>query len=140
MSQYIIEIKDGKPVNHPMILENFVQCFPEIDLGNLPENYAHFEKTDRPILTVYQELLSVHPSYEVANGIVKEVWVIREYSPDEKQRKMDAEKAQPHPNGWLFDEELCCYMPPIEYPTDGKRYVWDDETVNWIEFQNIDAP
>lgn len=40
---------------------------------------------------------------------------------------------QPFPS-WVLVEETCQWNPPVEMPTDGKRYVWDESTINWIEF------
>ena len=25
------------------------------------------------------------------------------------------------------------WIPPVEYPNDGKNYSWDEETISWIE-------
>lgn len=33
---------------------------------------------------------------------------------------------------WVLDEETCRWISPIPYPTDGKEYMWDEETVSWI--------
>ena len=32
---------------------------------------------------------------------------------------------------WLLNEDTCQWNAPVDYPTDGKDYVWDEETVNW---------
>lgn len=137
MNQYIIKMQDGKPSEHPMILENFVQCFPEIDLANLPSTFAYFEKNSMPILGPYQELHSIIPDYIVReDGIVEERWVIREYSSEERARLIELRRAEIHPAGWIFNEETCSYETPIPYPDDGQRYVWDDATENWVVFQD----
>jgi hypothetical protein len=34
---------------------------------------------------------------------------------------------------WELDEETCRWQPPIDYPTDGKDYIWDEGLVNWVE-------
>ena len=36
-------------------------------------------------------------------------------------------------SGWILNEETCLWEPPIAYPNDGKIYVWDDESLNWLE-------
>lgn len=33
---------------------------------------------------------------------------------------------------WLLNEDTCRWDPPVPYPTDGKLYVWDEETTSWI--------
>lgn len=49
----------------------------------------------------------------------------------------DAEKdmfiaPQPYPS-WSLDEEGD-WQPPVPYPSDGKKYAWDEELGAWVEF------
>ena len=34
---------------------------------------------------------------------------------------------------WILDENTCQWNPPVEYPTDGKIYLWDEGSTSWIE-------
>lgn len=34
---------------------------------------------------------------------------------------------------WVFDEQTCSWSPPITMPQDGKWYIWNEETISWIE-------
>lgn len=34
---------------------------------------------------------------------------------------------------WLLDEDTCLWEAPVAYPTDGEMYMWDEETLSWIE-------
>ena len=34
---------------------------------------------------------------------------------------------------WLLDEETCQWKAPVDYPTDGKFYSWDEESKSWVE-------
>jgi len=34
-------------------------------------------------------------------------------------------------NSWLLDEDTCRWKAPIEYPTDGLMYEWDEELTDW---------
>jgi hypothetical protein len=43
-----IRIKDGQPVDHPIIEENFIQAFPDIDINNLPPEFARFNRLEMP--------------------------------------------------------------------------------------------
>ncbi len=36
---------------------------------------------------------------------------------------------------WTLDEDTARWQAPVAYPTDGKIYTWDEDTVNWIEAQ-----
>jgi hypothetical protein len=41
-------------------------------------------------------------------------------------------------NSWVLKEDLCRWESPIEYPNDGKMYLWDEATISWKE--NINDP
>ena len=34
-------------------------------------------------------------------------------------------------NSWVLDEDTCQWKAPIEYPTDGLMYQWDEELTDW---------
>lgn len=34
-------------------------------------------------------------------------------------------------NSWLLDETTCQWKAPVDYPTDGKRYTWNEEKTSW---------
>ena len=36
-------------------------------------------------------------------------------------------------NSWLLDEETCTWKSPVEMPTDGKIYRWNEDVTNWVE-------
>ena len=36
-------------------------------------------------------------------------------------------------NSWLLNEDTCQWEAPIAYPTDDKRYAWDEDTLSWVE-------
>lgn len=39
---------------------------------------------------------------------------------------------------WVLNEDSCLWETPVEYPTDGKSYRWDEETVNWVEVPAVE--
>ena len=39
---------------------------------------------------------------------------------------------KPYPS-WLLDTQTCLWDPPVPYPTDGKTYIWDEESQSWVE-------
>ena len=39
---------------------------------------------------------------------------------------------KPFPS-WILVEDTCLWTSPVPIPTDGKRYGWDENTLNWIE-------
>ena len=34
---------------------------------------------------------------------------------------------------WVLNEDTCLWEAPVEYPSDGKIYVWDEDTTSWVE-------
>lgn len=34
---------------------------------------------------------------------------------------------------WILNEDTCLWDAPVVYPTDGKRYQWNEDQQNWIE-------
>jgi hypothetical protein len=39
---------------------------------------------------------------------------------------------QPY-KSWVLNLESCNWEPPIPYPIDGNKYVWDESTMTWIK-------
>jgi hypothetical protein len=39
---------------------------------------------------------------------------------------------QPYPS-WILNNTTWLWEAPVSYPTDGKLYMWDEETLNWKE-------
>lgn len=40
---------------------------------------------------------------------------------------------------WILDDNFD-WQPPIEMPSDGKSYEWNEETVSWIEIEMATPP
>lgn len=34
-------------------------------------------------------------------------------------------------NSWILREATCTWKAPVDYPTDGKHYQWDESKTNW---------
>jgi hypothetical protein len=34
---------------------------------------------------------------------------------------------------WILNEQTCNWNAPVSYPQDGKRYKWNESSVNWEE-------
>jgi hypothetical protein len=91
---FYIRMEDGRPSGHPMLENNFRKAFPEIDVGNLPPEFAVFERI-QPTPEKYQKVGSV--TYEVFDGIVKDVWDYLEMT-DEERAEVDALEAATNVN------------------------------------------
>ena len=36
-------------------------------------------------------------------------------------------------NSWVLNENTCQWDAPVSYPTDGKKYDWNEDTLSWVE-------
>jgi len=137
---YIIRIKDGAPFEHPIAVSNFIDAFPTIDVNNLPPEFAWFERVERPDLGVYEYFVSEEPTYELIDGIWKDVWHISNVSDERKlamqQGVKDAWASLNNAENWtawVFDEATCSFQPPTPKPDDGKKYIWHGLSTAWVE-------
>ena len=39
-------------------------------------------------------------------------------------------------NSWVLDEATCQWNSPIAFPSDGKKYRWNEELGDWIAIDN----
>jgi hypothetical protein len=122
-----IRIKDGQPFEHPIFGDNFRQAFPDIDVNNLPAEFARFERVERPVLGQYEVMLSENATYELIDGVYKDVWHKRDMTEEEREAKRQASiqavqsawAARPQAenwSAWVLNEETFAYDPPIPRP------------------------
>lgn len=135
MSFYIKIDENNNPIDHPIVEENLKYLDPDFDPNNLPEGLVVFNKTEMPILGVYEVLAGTRYVYQ--NGAVNEVHDTRQMTADEKlqkQQKVKDEWISTNRESWVFDEEKCAYVAPVPLPADaseGKYYYWKDSTLTW---------
>jgi len=41
-------------------------------------------------------------------------------------------------NSWILNENKCIWESPVAYPSDGKTYDWNEETLNWVLIAPLD--
>jgi hypothetical protein len=129
----IIKIINGEPDGHPMLYSNFIQCFPDIDTENLPEEYRYFERHIKPELPTPYHLYETDDAvYVTIDNVVHDHWNFIEMTPEEKQAKINEVMALDHPTGWAFNEETCTWEPPFPPPDTDNVYKWSNETQNWL--------
>ena len=56
------------------------------------------------------------------------------YSYDEQR---DAFIPQKPYASFILNEDTCLWEPPVPYPTDGERYLWNEEEIEWV-LQTLD--
>jgi hypothetical protein len=135
--ELFIQIRNGQPFEHPILGDNFRQAFPDIDVNNLPPEFAKFERVERPILGVYQVMVQDDPTYELVDGIWKDVWSVRPMTDQEKSDKISQYRLNPPFPSWTLDENTLLYSPPTPMPIDDNKYIWDEKTLTWI---NVKLP
>jgi hypothetical protein len=122
-----IRIKVGQPFEHPIFGDNFRQAFPDIDVNNLPAEFARFERVERPVLGTYEVMVSEDATYELIDGVYKDVWRKRDMTAEEREAKKQASikvaqdmwAARPQAenwSAWVLNEETFAYDPPIPRP------------------------
>lgn len=129
-----LRVENGLPIGHPIVESNLLEIYPSIDLENLPEDLAVFERVVAQV-GVYE--VYVNTTYESVNGVWKDVHTIRPMTAEEKTSKQNTVKQNWADtvgfNSWIFSEELCQFVPPVAIPNDGKSYLWNEGVVNWVE-------
>jgi nicotinate-nucleotide adenylyltransferase len=81
-------------------------------------------------------------AYQKIDDVWTDVWSLRDMTDEEKitrqQSAKDIWKSFPHRENfttWIFDEEICGYVPPIPKPTDepleGQMYRWQGSSNSW---------
>lgn len=128
-----IQILNGEPINHPVFENNLIQAFTKI-----PPNWEPFSPTERPELGVYQLFHSNDFDYVKVDGVWTHTWNIIDMTQEQIDSKQnDVKKRWSSQDNyfnfttWNFNEELCMYEPPIEYPNDGNKYFWWAVTSSW---------
>jgi hypothetical protein len=109
---------------------------------------AHFAKVENNIVTQ----VIVAEQDVIDSGIFGTGWVQTSYNthggqhPENRPLRKnyagvgftyDAQKdafIPPKPfASWLLNEDTCLWESPTPYPNDEKMYVWDEESLTWIE-------
>jgi len=124
-----IQVKDGKPFEHPIVADNFRQAFPHIDTNNLPPEFARFVRVQPPAIGLFE----VCPEcvYELVDGVYTDIHNVRPMTAEEKAAKIAEAKANlPNPT-WRIDEETLRPILPL-MPTTGGPWTFDHTARDWV--------
>jgi len=133
MENLYIEVVDGNIINHPIFESNLIQAFPDIALND-QDKYVPFERVPSPEIGIFEVNEGVTYQF-VSPNLVKDIWNVRPMTAEEKQAKIDANRAmQPFPS-WTFDESTLIWSPPTPYPADAQEtkllYRWNEDSLSW---------
>ena len=129
--RYFIRIKNGNPFEHPILEDNFKQAFPDIDIDNLPEEFAEFIRIPQPDITTFQVCEGC--TYEREGDSFKDVHSIRDMTETEKSDKI-AEAYSYLPEGWSLNEETLqvSFKPPPK-PDESGNWIFNFKQKAWVE-------
>jgi len=130
-----IRIVNGQPFEHPILEDNFRQAFPDVDINNLPPEFARFKRVLPPMPSPYQKNLTV--SYQLIDGVYTDVFSFEQMTAEEISVRQQAERNRwTAMNGfasWVLNETICVFEAPTPKPNDGKSYFWNEEQLTWVE-------
>jgi len=83
--ELFIRIVDGQPFEHPILGDNFIQAYPDVDVDNLPPEFARFERVEQNVTPTTFEV--AESTYTWVDGVVKDVWSVRPMTDEEETQK-----------------------------------------------------
>jgi len=127
-----IKIQDGQILDHPILEDNLMMIWPDIDLNNLPREYVKFIRVAKNVSEGPYEIAYI--SYEWDGDTVRDVWYLRPMTAAEQLAKQEMVKQDWQTYGyasWQFNETTCGFDPPVPYPNDENKYRWNEDTQTW---------
>lgn len=132
--ELFIRIENGSPVDHPITLENLLMVYPDFDPNNPPSNFAPFVMNGVPGIGHFEVYEGV--SYRWEANYVTDIHHVRPMTDEEKQNYINKLRQKFLDQGgdedWIFNENTITFVPPIPYPQDGQRYIWERDSNTWI--------
>lgn len=119
---YYAKVKDGIVVNVIRADESFFQTFVDDSPGEW-------------LQTSYNTRGGIHylpdsdtPSPDQSKALRKNYAGI-DYTYDSSRDAFIPPKPY---SSWVLDDFSCTWIPPVPYPDDGNRYIWDESTQSWV--------
>jgi hypothetical protein len=139
----IIQIDEsGNPINHPVLLDNFIQSFPDLDISGdtAPQGWAWFTKINlnkNDLTANIKQIIDRTYVYNTETNAFEDNYFVRMQTDEELVETYAAfEPYKPFPS-WILDEDTLLYLPPVPKPdtpaSNGMFYKWDESILNWIE-------
>lgn len=124
-----IRVKDGQPLGNPIFEDNFKAAFPDVDIDNLPPEFANFNRIPPPQVNIF-EVAEPQP-YAWDGAAYTDVYAVRPMTAEEKTAAFAVlELSKPGPN-WTFNETTNLWeMPPR--PTTPGPWRYDRVLNDWV--------
>jgi hypothetical protein len=117
-----------------LVINGIVENVIVADQDFIDQLTANSDLPEEWIQTSYNTYQGVHydsqtrePSADQSKALRKNFAAIG-YSYD---RERDAFIPPKEFNSWVFDENKCDWVPPLEKPNNGQLYTWNEETRSW---------
>lgn len=124
-----IKVKDGEAFEHPMLEDNFLQAYPNIDPENLPPEFARFIRVPQPQLDRFEVYEGV--TYEWNGWAFIDVHHVRPMNAAERDEVIERTKAARPNESWTWDEVNLKWLPPT-LPTTGGPWRFDRQALDWV--------
>lgn len=139
--ELFIQIRDGQPYEHPIHGDNFREAFPDVDVNNLPPEFARFERIACPNNTNPFEVMEC--TYQWVDGVVKDVWVPRPMTDSERAEKETT--LTDNCNLYIRLETEGAQIKIANAQNDAVRQAWTsylDALTSWrlVDFYNLNLP
>lgn len=126
-----IRLVNGNPVEHPIPEESFRAAFPEINVDNLPAEFAEFIRVSPPAIDRFEKLES--HTYERVGNSFTDVYRVRPMTDEEKQAFISELKANRPGQRWRWDERSLQWVPTISaMPKTGGPWKRDMTTGEFV--------
>jgi hypothetical protein len=127
--------ENGNFVGHPIVMDNFLQAFPNIDISNdiPPKGFAWFTRKNSPytIANVPENNTFDSRYIKTSDTTFEDEFYIRPMTQEElDEREQRFLSTKPYPS-WIADTKNKIWKPPIKRPVGS--WDWDESTLSWIE-------
>jgi hypothetical protein len=142
----IIQIDEsGNPIEHPIVLDNFLEAFPDTDISNdtPPDGFAWFIRKERVSASLSNPVPKNHKiacKYtRISDTTIQDEYYYLALTQEEIAQLDEDFKLMPQPfPSWTADYDNRIWIAPSPKPTDG-NYYWNEKELSWIKIE-VSAP
>jgi hypothetical protein len=127
--------ENGNYLNHPQLLDNFIQAFPDIDISgdNPPEGWAWFIRKNKLYETAnttisMNQVIDIRYS-KLDENTYQDEFYVRDMTQSELDERIQTVKSNPPFSSWTLETDTYYWIPPIPKPQ--KSVYWDASTKSW---------
>lgn len=137
----IIQVDElGNPVNHPILIDNFLDAFPDLDISGdtAPAGYAWFNRRNQQEVINYtigtKQIIDTFYGRTTDGKGFEDVFQVRDRTtPELTELVIEMNKNKPY-HSWRLDQDtMQFWLPPVERPQG--KYRWEESTQTWVEKQ-----